>query len=165
MPAASLSTVISEADLVVHARVEGIVTALSKDELQVQTLVTFVPVRVFKDKIKSREAASPRMTAPMVFVEAGGTVHVDGLTITQTSGDAITPPLRLGEDLLVCLSKGEQSEYFVLSYGPYGLLRIEGDTVRPANKLVGKTRPLSSYGLSHVVNEVQRLVAETSKKN
>lgn len=146
MPFASLSQVVSAADVILRARITSKDSRLTQDERFVRTYYAFNPSRIFKDKIGIVPTRnSPRMTTPLVFSEPGGVVHVDGLRITMGSNAAADPPLTVGEEVLAFLSWDKDANAFRLQNGPDGLLRIRDQLVDEANKeshrqLRGKSR-------------------------
>lgn len=146
MPFASLSQVVSAADVILRARITSKDSRLTQDERFVRTYYAFNPSRIFKDKIGIVPTRnSPRMTTPLVFSEPGGVVHVDGLRITMGSNAAADPPLKVGEEVLAFLSWDKDANAFRLQNGPDGLLRIRDQLVDEANKeshrqLRGKSR-------------------------
>ena len=93
MPFASLSQVVSAADVILRARIIRKESRLTQDELSVHTYFTFMPSRIFKDKPGIAPTRNtPQMTKPLLFIEPGGVVLVDGLQITMTSNEAAAPP-------------------------------------------------------------------------
>lgn len=157
MPFASLSQVVSAADVILRARITSKDSRLTQDERFVRTYYAFNPSRIFKDKIGIVPTRnSPRMTAPLVFSEPGGVVHVDGLRITMGSNAAADPPLKVGEDVLAFLSWDTDANAFRLQNGPYGLLRIRDQLVDEANK--ESHRELRGKSQIEIEEEIDRLV-------
>jgi hypothetical protein len=99
------------------------------------------------------------MTTPLVFIEPGGVVHVDGLRITMGSNAAADPSLKVGEDVLLFLSWDNDANAFRLQNGPYGLLRIRDQSVDEANKET--RRQLRGKSRIEIEEEIDRLVKGT----
>lgn len=157
MPYAPLSDVVSAADLIVRARITNRESRLTQDERFVETNFTFDPSRIFKDKVGiAPTRRTPQMTIPLVFVEPGGVVHVDGLRITMNTNASADPPLKVGEDVLLFLSWDKDANAFRLQSGPFGLLRIRHQSVEEANK--DTRRQLRGKSLIAVEEEIDRLV-------
>lgn len=157
MPYAPLSAVVSAADLIVRARITNRESRLTPDERFVQANFTFNPSRIFKDKIGiAPTPRTPQMTIPLVFIEPGGLVHVDGLRIKMATNASADPPLKLGEEVLLFLSWDRDANAFRLQNGPFGLLRIRGQSVDEANKEI--RRPLGGKSRVEIEEEIDRLV-------
>jgi hypothetical protein len=157
MPYAPLSQVVSAADLIVRARITDRESRLTQDERFVQTNFTFNPSRIFKDKIGIPPTRrTPQMTIPLVFIEPGGVVHVDGLRITMNTNASVDPPLKVGEDVLLFLSWDKDANAFRLQNGPFGLLRIRDQSVDEANKET--RRQLGGKSRAEIEEEIERLV-------
>jgi hypothetical protein len=160
MPAAPLSEVVSAADVILRARITSKESRLTQDERFVRTYFTFNPSRIFKDKIGIAPTRNtPQMTKPLVFIEPGGVVHVDGLEITMASNASADPPLKVGEDVLLFLSWDKDANAFRLQNGPFGLLRIRDQSVDEANKetrrqLAGRSRIEIEEEIERVINRV-----------
>jgi hypothetical protein len=93
MPAAPLSEVVGAADVILRARITSKESRLTQDELSVRTYFAFNPSRIFKDRMGIAPTRNtPQMTKPLVFIEPGGVVHVDGLEITMGSNASADPP-------------------------------------------------------------------------
>jgi hypothetical protein len=160
MPFASLSQVVSEADVILRARITSKESRLTQDERFVLTYFAFSPSRIFKDKIGIVPTRNtPQMTKPFVFTEPGGVVHVDGLRITMGSNASADPPLNVGEDVLLFLSWDKDNNAFRLQNGPYGLLRIRDQLVDEANK--ESHRQLRGKSRIEIEEEIDRLVKGT----
>jgi hypothetical protein len=160
MPFASLSQVVSAADVILRARITSKESRLTQDERFVRTYFAFNPSRIFKDKIgivPTRK--TPQMTTPLVFTEPGGVVQVDGLRITMGSNASADPPLNVGEDVLLFLSWDKDNKAFRLQDGPYGLLRIRDQLVDEANK--ESHRQLRGKSRVEIEEEIDRLVTGT----
>jgi hypothetical protein len=157
MPYAPLSEVVSAADLIVRARITKRESALTQDERSVRTYFTFNPSRIFKDKIGIEPSRrTPQMTIPLVFIEPGGVVDVDGLRITLTTNASADPPLKVGEDMLLFLNWDRDANAFRLQNGPFGLLRIRDQSVDEANK--DTRRQLGGKSRVEIEEEIERLV-------
>jgi len=157
MTFAPLSEVVSAADVIVRGRITSKESRLTQDERFVRTYFTFNPSRIFKDKIGIAPTRNtPQMTTPLVFIESGGVVHVDGLRITMGSNAAADPPLKVGEDVLLFLSWDKDANAFRLQNGPYGLLRIRDQLVDEANKET--RRQLRGKSQIEIEEEIERLV-------
>ena len=157
MPHAPLSDVVSAADLIVRARITNKESRLTEDERFVRTYFTFNPSRIFKDKIGIAPSRStPQMTIPLIFIEPGGAVHVDGLRITMNTNAAADPPLKVGEDVLLFLSWDKDANAFRLQNGPFGLLRIRDHSIEEANKET--RRQLRGKPRVEIEEEIDRLV-------
>ena len=157
MPSAPLSEVASAADLILRARITSKESRLTEDERSVRTYFTFNPLRFFKDKIGiSPTRNTPQITKPLVFIEPGGVVHVDGLRITMASNASADPPLKAGEDVLLFLSWDNDANAFRLQNGPFGLLRIRDQSVDEANKET--RRQLRGKSRIEIEDEIDRLV-------
>jgi hypothetical protein len=157
MPAAPLSEVVSAADVILRARITSKESRLTQDELVVCTYFTFHPSRIFKDKtgiVPTRN--TPQMTIPLVFIETGGIVHVDGLEIRMGTNAAADPPLKVGEDVLLLLAWDKDANAFRLQDGPFGLLRIRGESVDEANKET--RRQLGRKSRIDIEEEIERLI-------
>jgi len=160
MPFASLSEVVSAADVILRARITSKESRLTHDERFVRTYFAFNPSRIFKDKIGIVPTRNtPQMTTPLVFTEPGGVVHVDGLRITMGSNASADPPLKVGEDLLLFLCWDKDAGAFRLQNGPYGLLRIRDQLVDEANK--ESHRQLRGKSRIEIEEEIDRLVKGT----
>jgi hypothetical protein len=160
MPFASLSQVVSAADVILRARITSKESRLTQDELSVRTYFAFNPSRIFKDTISIAPTRNtPQMTKPLVFIEPGGVVHVDGLEITMGSNASADPPLKVGEDVLLFLSWDKDANAFRLQNGPFGLLRIRGESVDEANKEIH--RQLRGKSRIEIEEEIDRLVKGT----
>jgi hypothetical protein len=156
-PYASLSAVVSAADVIVRARITNKESGLTPDERFVRTYFTFKPLRIFKDKIDiAPTRRTPQMTVPLVFIEPGGVVHVDGLQITMGTNASADPPLKVGEDVLLFLSWDRDANAFRLQNGPFGLLRIRDQSVEEANKET--RRQLGGKPRVEIEEEIDRLV-------
>ena len=157
MTFAPLPEVVSAADVIVLGRITSKESRLTQDERFVRTYFTFNPSRIFKDKIGIAPTRNtPQMTTPLVFIESGGVVHVDGLRITMGSNAAADPPLKVGEDVLLFLSWDKDANAFRLQNGPYGLLRIRDQLVDEANKET--RRQLRGKSQIEIEEEIERLV-------
>jgi hypothetical protein len=152
-----LSSVVSRADVIVRARIQHKESKLTKDDRFVNTYFTFNPTRVFKDDVGILPTRrTPQMTIPLVFIEPGGVVHVEGLQITQATNVSADPPIQVGEDVLLFLKRDIEQNAFLLQDGEFGLLRIRGRLVAEMNK---KMKPrLSGRSLSDIEGEIERLV-------
>ena len=160
MPFASLSQVVSAADVILRARITSKESRLTQDEQFVRTYFAFNPSRIFKDKIGIVPTRNtPQMTKPLVFIEPGGVVHVDGLRITMGSNASADPPLKVGEDVLLFLRWDKDANAFRLQNGPYGLLRIRDQSVDEANK--ESHRQLRGKSRIEIEEEIDRLVKGT----
>jgi hypothetical protein len=160
MPAAPLSEVVSAADVILRARITSKESRLTQDELSVRTYFAFSPSRIFKDRIGIAPTRNtPQMTKPLVFIEPGGVVHVDGLEITMGSNASADPPLKVGEDVLLFLSWDKDANAFRLQNGPFGLLRIRDQSVDEANKET--RRQLRGRSRIEIEEEIDRLVKGT----
>ena len=160
MPFASLAQVVSAADVILRARITSKDSRLTQDELSVRTYFAFNPSRIFKDKIGIVPTRNtPRMTTPLVFIEPGGVVYVDGLRITMGSNAAADPPLKVGEDVLLFLSWDRDANAFRLQNGPFGLLRIRDQSIDEANKET--RRQLRGKSRIEIEEEIDRLVKGT----
>jgi len=158
MPFASLSQVVSAADVILRARIMSKESRLTQDERFVRTYFAFNPSRIFKDKIGIVPTRNtPQMTIPLVFIETGGIVHVDGLEIRMGTNAAADPPLKVGEDVLLFLSWDKDANAFRLQHGPFGLLRIRDQSVYEANKETH--RQLSGKSRIEIEEEIERLIA------
>jgi hypothetical protein len=164
LPAASLEQVVDSADLIVQGRILTKRAELSPDELYVRTVYALQPLRVFKDKRNLTVATVPGATPPILFFEPGGVAHIDGLTISFRSDIAAQPALNVGEEVIVCLTSQGAGEPLHLSFGPYGLLRVAGSKVSVASKRVAQSRPLKNDGLADLQEEIQRVIAGSSRK-
>ena len=157
MPFASLPEVVSAADVIVRARITSKESRLTQDERFVRTYFAFNPSRIFKDKVGIVPPRNtPRMTTPLVFIETGGIVHVDGLEIRMATNASADPPLKIGEELLLFLSWDEGAAAFRLQNGPFGLLRIRDERVDEANK--ESRRQLRGKSRIQMEEEIDRLV-------
>jgi hypothetical protein len=157
MPAAPLSEVVSAADVILRARITSKESRLTQDELSVRTYFAFNPSRIFKDKIGIASTRNtPQMTKPLVFIEPGGVVHVDGLEITMGSNASADPSLKVGEDVLLFLSWDKDANAFRLQHGPFGLLRIRDQSVHEANKQTH--RQLGGKSPMEIEEEIERLI-------
>jgi hypothetical protein len=157
MPSAPLSDVVSAADVILRARITKKESRLTQDEQSVRTYFTFNPSRIFKDQIGIAPTRNtPQMTIPLVFIEPGGVVHVDGLRITMGSNASADPPLKVGEDVLLFLSWDKDANAFRLQNGPFGLLRIRDQSVDEANKET--RRQLRGKSQIDMEEEIDRLV-------
>jgi hypothetical protein len=157
MPFASLSQVVSAADVILRARITSKESRLTQDERFVRTYFAFNPSRIFKDKIGIVPTRNtPQMTKPLVFTEPGGVVHVDGLEITMASNASADPPLKVGEDVLLFLSWDRDANAFRLEHGPFGLLRIRDQSVYEANKET--RRQLAGRSRIEIEEEIERLI-------
>jgi hypothetical protein len=162
MPFASLSQVVSAADVILRARITSKDSRLTQDERFVRTYFAFNPSRIFKDKLGIVPTRNtPRMTTPWVFIEPGGVVHVDSLRITMGSNASADPPLKVGEDVLLFLSWDKDANAFRLQNGPYGLLRIRDQSVDEANKETH--RQLRGKSRIEIEGEIDRLVKGTPR--
>jgi hypothetical protein len=160
MPSAPLSEVVGAADVIVRARITNRESRLTRDERFVRTYFTFKPSRIFKDKIGvAATRNTPQMTKPLVFIEPGGVVHVDGLEIAMASNASADPPLKVGENVLLFLNWDKDANVFRLQNGPFGLLRIRDEFVDEANKetrrhLAGRSRIDIEEQIDRVTNRV-----------
>jgi hypothetical protein len=140
-----------------RARITIKESRLTQDERFVRTYFAFNPSRIFKDKIGIAPTRNtPQMTIPLVFIEPGGVVHVDGLRITMNTNASADPPLKVGEDLLLFLSWDKDANAFRLQNGPFGLLRIRDQSVDEANKET--RRQLGGKSRAEIEEEIERLV-------
>jgi len=156
MTAAPLPEVVGAADVILRARITNKESRLTQDERSVSTYFAFNPSRIFKDKIGIVPTRNtPRMTTPLVFIEPGGVVHVDGLEIRMGTNEAVDPPLQVGEDALLFLSWDKDANAFRLQNGPYGLLRIRGESVEQPNKEIRRQLRKSRI---EIEEEIERLV-------
>jgi hypothetical protein len=163
IPFASLSQVVSAADVILRARITSKESRLTQDERFVRTYFAFNPARIFKDKIGIVPTRNtPQMTIPLVFIETGGVVHVDGLEIRMGTNAAADPPLKVGEDILLFLSWDKDANAFRLQNGPYGLLRIRGESVDQANKEI--RRQLGGESRIEIEEEIDRLINRVPTK-
>jgi len=157
MTAGPLSEVVGAADVILRARITNKESRLTQDERSVSTYFAFNPSRIFKDKIGIVPTRNtPRMTTPLVFIEPGGVVHVDGLEIRMGTNEAVDPPLQVGEDVLLFLSWDKDANAFRLQNGPFGLLRIRGESVDEANKDIH--RHLGGKSRIDIEEEIERLI-------
>lgn len=156
MTAAPLSEVVGAADVILRARITNKESRLTQDELSVSTYFAFNPARIFKDKIGIVPTrATPQMTIPLVFIEVGGIVHVDGLEIRMGTNEGADPPLKVGDDVLLFLSWDKDANAFRLQNGPYGLLRIRSESVDQANKEIRRQLRKSRI---EIEEELERLI-------
>ena len=157
LPFASLTDVVSRANVVVRARIQEKESRLTNDGNFVRTYYTFSPTRTFKDTVGiNPKRRTPQMTIPLVFFESGGLVKVEGLQIHQTSNTAVDPPLNVGDDVVLLLDWDKDANAFRLQNGPYGLLRVHGETVAEATKAT--KRGLAGKSVSDIEAEIERLV-------
>ena len=153
---ASLNVVAESAEVIVRARIIGKDPRLTPDGQWVRTYFQFVPLAIFKDVLGITPVrATPQTTFPQVFFEPVGVVHVDGLEIRQTSNAGVSPPLTVGDEVILFLYWNEGARAFGLKYGSYGVLRIQGDTISEDMK---NRRNLSGKSLRDVEAEIERLV-------
>ena len=157
LPFASLEDVVSAARVIVRARILSTDTKLTKNEDFVKTCHTFTPQRILKDAVGiAPTRRPPQQTIPLVFCELGGVIKVEGLEIRQTVNISVSPPLAIGEEVLLLLDWDSDAEAFILQNGPYGLLRIRGEIVsedsrRRTRKLTGKTVGEIEAEIAHLV--------------
>ena len=155
---APLPMLVAEADLIVRGRVVRTATSLNRTETAVRTLFTLTPQRVLKDNLKVATSKRPGATAPLTFFEPGGTVHVDGLEITQTYNNATQPPLQTGDEIIGFFVQDDEPDILRFHHGPYGLLRVHGRKVTAANSRIARYRPIKHGAVDEVQAEIARLV-------
>ena len=158
-----MESVVRKADVVVRAQIVGKESQLTRSAEDVVTYYRFLPIKAFKDTIGITPARqTPQMTFPLVYFEMGGVVEVDGLEIHQSVSDMADPPVTVGEDVLLFLTWDKDKNAFRRQNGPFGLLRIHGDTVAEARKTI--KRNLAGKRASEVEAEIERLVAGVPRR-
>ena len=157
-PAAPMDFMASQADLIVQGRILSTEPRLNDDETAVLTHVTITPSRIFKNTIAAGTALKPGPTPPIVILEPGGTVYVDGLEISYHSDSTPKPPLEVGEEVIAFLIRKPGTDLFWLYNGSYGVLRLRNGHVSAASEEVAKYRPLERTELAEVQQLIARLV-------
>jgi hypothetical protein len=79
----TLESLLKDADIVVHGTVVEVVGRLSEDGQQVWTDYTVQPITVVLDR--TQELVLTRSSDAPVFTSRGGTIIVEGLTISETA--------------------------------------------------------------------------------
>jgi hypothetical protein len=87
-------------------------------------------------------------------------VREDGLEITYNTTVSIEPALQVGEEIIAFIVEDPDAHVLRLSFGPYGIFRISGNSVSSGNRMVRKVRPLPDNSVTYVLGEIERLLRQ-----
>jgi hypothetical protein len=155
-----LQDLASKADLIVQARIESATGQLTKDETLVRTAFAFQPLRILKvgSRVNLVTAAGP--TAAMVFTMSGGTVLIEGLTISTIEHPAIEPAVQAGDEVIAFLTWDSAERIFRQPFGPAGLLFVRAGRVVAASKDYTRLRPVPDDRVTAVTDAIQNMARE-----
>jgi len=157
-PVMELPALIADSVLVVHARVVNQRTTLNRDETIVMTEYTLEPFRI--PLARSTESSARPGQVKIIVRRPGGTLSVDGLTLTTDVNDyPEEAALKTGEDALFFLSRDQDEGFYRPLGGPFGILRIKGGQTKPLTPSVARRRGDKPEALSDVLATVEKLGA------
>jgi hypothetical protein len=153
-PVMQLSTLVVHSDLVVHARVAQQRTILNRDETDVLTEYSLDPLRVVHART-SDALAQPGQTNILVR-RLGGTLVIDGQTLSTVVDVYKDAALATGEQALFFLMRGDDGAYRLVA-GPFGIFRIRGGNTEPLTGFVKQLRGDKPEPLGQVLATIEKL--------
>jgi len=159
MPVLKVENIAPEASAIVRARVLAITTRLSEDETDVLTDYELLPLRFYKGSIPAQ--SHPGLAEQLVVTRLGGTVKVDGLTLT-TKIDIFpdNEDLRPGEDVIAFLQRSPNRSGYEFAGGPFGVFQIADGTVAGWTKSVRSRR----HDQPETLTDFERRLAQAGVK-
>jgi hypothetical protein len=128
-PGGTPAVLVPAAEMIVRGRVLSAVPTLSRDETRVMTRYEIAPYQFYKSTTQT--SARPAPARPLIVIETGGTLEIDGLHL-GTYID-IWPPeevFKPGEDVILFLAPDEREPgMYQCVYGSSGAFRVQGGQV------------------------------------
>jgi len=150
----TLESLLADMDVVVHGTVVAVVGRLSEDQQEVWTDYTVQPIEVVADRTNESKVA--QSSEPPILTSFGGTVVIEGLTISQT---------RRINGSYVRLTEGEQVVVFGTARAgrfhlePFGVFPVEGSRVRPNGRWPKLTPESGSMDLPAFLARVRQITS------
>lgn len=119
--------VVGAADPVARVLVQSDTARLTSDNREVVTHCSALVLEVVRSRETEQLTASPVIT----IAKRGGTIAVDGRSVSFT--DTEFPPLELGSEYVLLLKRGADGTYSTV-YGGQGAFRIESNRADQVSK-------------------------------
>jgi hypothetical protein len=118
-PSMSLRELAQTAELIIRGRLKTMTTRLSDDESTVFRDFTVTPLAIIKPPPELLRANRPGPLQTLTLRQLGGTIFVDGLTLTtMTNFEDRETPMAAGQEYVFFLSRALPSRSTTMSTGP-----------------------------------------------
>ena len=151
VPRMTLPEMVGASSLILRGRIAAATPRLSEDESVVYTEYTVEPVEILKLPSALVTASKPGIAPPIIFIQIGGELEVDGLQLRTTS-NAVDPenPVSLGNEYWLFLGPATPSPSTTTRVSSrayqltnsYSIFPIVGGHLTTPTRAIAKSRPL-----------------------